>query len=120
MKFTDEEAEQRFLKERDDRVLLQSVTKADLINAQIKIEKLLNERRKAIRKAYLKLPPPSEYAGQNIDYRIAYERKNTFPVLVTDTFQPDEIDYYTFMMCEGRWVMSEYEYNKHLYKGLIV
>jgi hypothetical protein len=120
MKFTDDEAERRFLKTRDDRALLQSVTKADLINAQIKIEKLLNERRKAIRKAYLKLPPPSKYVGRNIQYLIPYERKNTSLVLVTTDFQPDEIDCYAFTMCDGRWVMTEEEYNKHLYKGLIV
>jgi hypothetical protein len=121
MKFTDDEAERRYLANQNDRVLLQGTTKEELINAQIKLEKLLNERRAEIRKAYLKLPPVSEFEGSLIEWRVPYEIKHKYPVLVTKDFVPDETDdYYAFVMCAGRWVMSESEYNRHLYKGLII
>jgi len=103
---------------RRDHAILSGVGAMEMINASIRIGKLLDERREEIKKAYAKLPDPNQIIFDV--FYIPYAPKNKFPCLVTEDFCPHVPDEYTFVKRGGRWVMTEEEFNKHLYKGLAI
>lgn len=101
-----------------DHEILSGVEAMEMINASIRIGKLLDERRAEIKKAYARLPDPDSIVFDV--FYVPYMPKNKFPCLVTEDFCQDTYGEYMFIKRGGRWVMTEEEFNKHLYKGLVL
>lgn len=122
MKFVNEEEEKRFNESQrpvNEQDILATVSIEELqaeLDAQ---KKLMNERSKAIRDAYKQLPPAHKMQDGTV-YYVPYKPVNKGLVLVTKDFVPDTHDEYKFELANGRWIMTESEYNRHIYKGLIL
>ena len=92
------------------------------VNRQKEILKALQlDRQKNVRIAYMKLPPPSEYI-EGETYRVPCLPEHGFLRLVTekDLDPCGNFDYYEFLKRNGRWVMTDEEFNRHIYRGAYI
>jgi hypothetical protein len=85
-------------------------------------DKLIEERLQKIKLAYTKLPNPLNYK-EGATYKVSCNRELwcNKPTLVTEVVLTNTyIDSYEFLNTGGRWVMTQEERNRHLYKGLYI
>lgn len=84
------------------------------------IEKLINQRRRLIRLAYLKLPAvDNRENGSEVD--IPLQPEFGFLKIIKDEDELEKyLDRITFVVKDGRWAVTVEEYNRVLYKGAYI
>ena len=101
--------------------IMKTIKGSEIVNEihkqNTEVKKLLHERRSVIKKAYLSLPDPANYHDGDVYKVVCPPNGNRLLKIVNSEDDLEIFEKYEFVLVNGKWGMTETEYNFHLFKG---